>query len=287
LAIGAAPRHLAAARELNRMAQSQIKPLVTGLKNRMGRGEVVSSMAVRLVRTIEVVMIAKSAGFDSLYVDMEHSSLDLDATGQICMAAQLAEIAPFVRVPVNRPEYIARVLDAGACGIIAPDIRSATEAREVVAAAKYAPVGTRGVSGNLPHFGFRAQKAADMFPAVNSETMIIVQFESTEAVGHADEIAAVEGVDMVLIGTNDLMASTGIAGDFDNPIVADAYMRTLSACLRHGKHLGVGGLSSRADLVARFVNEGARYVSTGTDIAFLLEAATKRAGQVAALQKIA
>ncbi|MDR6756428.1 2-keto-3-deoxy-L-rhamnonate aldolase RhmA [Mycoplana sp. BE70] len=250
-------------------------------KEKMAQGEVVSSMTVRLVRSVEIVTLAKTAGFDAIYVDMEHSSFDFNETAQICMMALASGVAPFVRVPANRPEYIARALDGGAMGIIAPDVHSAEEAREVVAAAKFPTLGTRGFSGSLPHTAFRSFKARDLVGALNDSTMVIVQFESGEAVRRADEIAAVEGVDMVLIGTNDLMADLGIAGDFDSPLVEDAYRQTIDACRRHGKQTGVGGLSSRPDLVERYIRMGARYVSTGTDINFLLGAATQRARQVA------
>jgi 4-hydroxy-2-oxoheptanedioate aldolase len=109
--------------------------LRNNVKEKLKRGEVVSSMTVRLVRGIEIARIAKTAGFDMIYVDAEHSSFSLDTTGQICMAALEMGIAPFVRVPANTPEYISRVLDAGALGVIAPHIRSAEDARAVVAAA--------------------------------------------------------------------------------------------------------------------------------------------------------
>src|SRR5262245_11215586 len=104
------------------------------VKEKLARGEVASSMTVRLVRGIEIARIARTAGFDSIYVDLEHSSVSVDATGQISMAALEMGLAPFVRVPANTPEWISRALDAGALGIVAPDVRSAAEARAVVAA---------------------------------------------------------------------------------------------------------------------------------------------------------
>lgn len=258
--------------------------LHNNVRSKLARGEVVSSMTVRLVRGVEIVRIAKTAGFDSIYVDLEHSSFSFDTTGQICMMALEAGIAPFVRVPTNRPEYIARALDGGAMGVIAPDVRTAEEARAVVNAAKFPPLGQRGVSGGLPHLQFRTFPAAQAFAAMNEATMVIVQFESAEAVHNAEEIMAVEGVDLALVGTNDLMADMDVAGQFDHPKVREAYERTIAACLKHGKHAGVGGLSSRQDLVSDFVRMGARYVSTGTDLAFLLGAATQRARQVTELQ---
>jgi 2-keto-3-deoxy-L-rhamnonate aldolase RhmA len=254
--------------------------LRNNVKEKMAAGGVVSSMTIRLVRQVEIVRIAKTAGFDTIYIDLEHSSFSLDETGQICLMALEAGIAPFVRVPAKTPDYISRALDGGALGIIAPDVRSADEARAVVAAAKYAPLGSRGIGGGLPHLQYRNFPAKDWLPAMNEATMVVVQFESAEAIEHAEEIIGVEGVDMVLIGTNDMMADMGIAGQFDHPRVRAAYEAALAACKKHGKYLGVGGLSSRDDLVTEFVRMGARYVSTGTDVGFLLAEAGKRARQV-------
>ena len=96
----------------------------------------------------------------------------------------------------------------------------------------------------------------------------------------ADEIAAVDGVDLVMIGSNDLLADWGLTGQYEHVRLRDAYANTIAACHKHGKHVGVGGLASRADLAAEFVRMGARYVSTGTDLGFLLGACTARAKQV-------
>jgi 4-hydroxy-2-oxoheptanedioate aldolase len=240
----------------------------------------VASMTVRLVRNVEIARIARTAGFDTLYVDLEHSSFSLDTCGQICMAALEAGIAPFVRVPANTPEYISRVLAGGALGVIAPHIRSADEAKAVVRAAKFAPLGERSNAGGLPHLHFRAFPVAEAYAALNDATMVVVQFESAAALAQAEEIVAVDGVDMVLIGLNDLLADWGIPGEYDHPRVHEAYAKTIAACCRRGKHCGVGGLATRPDLVAEFVKMGARYVSTGTDLAFLLSACTARAKQV-------
>ena len=254
--------------------------LRNALKEKLARDEVASSMTVRLVRGIEIVRIASSAGFDSLYVDLEHSSLTLDDTGQICMAAMAMSMAAFVRVPANTPEYISRVLDAGALGVIAPNVRTPQEAGAVVAAAKYPPLGRRGAAGGLPHLNYRSFPAGDSNAAMNEATMVIIQFESAEAIDRAEEIAAVEGVDLIMIGTNDFLAELGLPGQFEHERVRDAYLRTIAACRKHGKHVGVGGLPSRPKLIAEFVKMGARYVSTGTDLAFLLAEASQRARQV-------
>src|SRR5271165_1711554 len=109
--------------------------LRNNVKEKLLRGEVVASMTVRLVRGVEIARIAKTAGFDSLYVDMEHSSFSLETTGQICLAALEAGVTPLVRVP--GVAEVSRVLDGGALGIIAPHVRSAAEARDYVRAANF------------------------------------------------------------------------------------------------------------------------------------------------------
>jgi 2-keto-3-deoxy-L-rhamnonate aldolase RhmA len=252
------------------------------VKERLARGEVASSMTVRLTRGIEIARLAATAGFDSLYVDLEHSSLSLETTSQICIAALNVGIAAFVRVP--QLEMVGRILDGGALGIIVPDVRNAAQAQAAVKAAKYPPLGERGFATALPHFQFRSLPAKQFCPVLDAATMVIVQFESAEAVDNADAIFAVEGVDMVLFGTNDLTADLGIPGDYQNPKVRDAYTRAIAAAKKHGKHVGVGGLGSRPKLTAEFVKMGARYVSTGTDFGFLLGGATEQAKAVRGLE---
>ena len=175
---------------------------------------------------------------------------------------------------------MSRVLDAGALGVIAPHVQSADDARRYVAAAKFPPLGHRSAAGRLPHLHYRSFPAASADAALNQATLLIVQFESEEALSHADAIAGVDGVDLVMIGSNDLLADWGLAGQYDHPRLRDAYARTIAACRNQGKHVGVGGLASRSDLAAEFVRMGARYVSTGTDLGFLLAACAAKAKEV-------
>ncbi len=260
------------------MAEQINELLRNHVKDKLLHGEVVASMTVRLVRGIEIARIAKTAGFDSLYVDLEHASFTLETTGQICIAALEAGITPLVRVP-NLAE-VSRVLDAGALGIIAPHVQSAAEARAYVAAAKFPPLGHRSAAGPLPHLQYRSFAGAAADAALNSATLLIVQFESEEALNHAADIAAVEGVDLVMIGSNDLLADWGLTGQYEHPRLREAYAKTIAACRKHGKHVGVGGLASRPDLASEFVRMGARYVSTGTDLGFLLAACAAKAKEV-------
>lgn len=250
---------------------------------KMRNGHIVSSMTVKLVKGIEIAQIAKTAGFDAIYIDLEHSALTLESTGQICMAAMNIGLSPFVRVPANTPEWICRALDNGAMGVIAPHINTKEQAQAIVACAKFQPIGDRSAAGVLPHLQYRSFPASEAYPVLNDQTTVIVQFESEQAIENAESIISTPGVDVVLIGSNDLTADMGIAGLYDHPKLRAAFEHTIKVCKAHGKFCGVGGLSSRADLVAQFTAMGASYVSTGTDLAFLISAASEKAKQVKAL----
>jgi 4-hydroxy-2-oxoheptanedioate aldolase len=154
----------------------------------------------------------ETAGFDTFYIDMEHNSFSFDTTGQLCMAGLAAGIAPFVRVSSIAPHCISRALDGGAPGVIAPHIHSARDAEGVVRAAKFAPLGDRSIAGGLPHLQFPTFSAEETIQALNAATMVVVMIESAEALAAVDEVASVQGVDLLLIGTNDLCSSLGIPG---------------------------------------------------------------------------
>ena len=250
-----------------------------GVKEKLARGELVVSMTVRLVRTIEIAEIARSAGFDTFYIDLEHSSFSLETTGQICMAGLALGITPLVRIADTSPQSIGRVLDGGALGVIAPHVQSASDAKAIVDAAKFPPLGNRGFTGSLPHLRFKAFPTKEVFAAMNDATMVVVMIESAEALAQVDEIAAVEGVDMLFIGSNDLASSMGIPGELDHKMIRDAYAQSIAACRKHGKHLGIGGLVAYPKLAAEMVELGCRYLSTGTDLSFLLNGATAKAKQ--------
>lgn len=249
-------------------------------KEKLARNEVVASMTLRLVRGVEMAQIAHSAGFDTFYIDIEHCSFSLETVSALCLAGLAAGITPMVRVPNGNPEWVTRVLEGGALGVIVPHIRSADEARRVVAAAKFAPAGDRSYAGGTPQLQFRVFPAVEAMQAINDASMVVVMMETLEALAHVEEIAAVDGVDMLFIGSNDLTTEMGIVGKLDDPRLRDAFVRTIAACRKHGKHVGIGGLAARPDLIAEYVKLGARFVSTGTDLAFLNAACAQKAKQV-------
>ncbi|MCL8011294.1 HpcH/HpaI aldolase/citrate lyase family protein [Streptomyces sp. AS02] len=259
---------------------SESTPLLRNpAKEKLSRGETVYSMTVRLVRTVDIAAIAHTAGFDSVYIDMEHSPFPLDAAAQICMACNHLGVTPLVRVPGLDPHYIARVMDSGAMGIIVPGVQSADEARTAVRAVKHAPVGERSLAGSPPQLHFRSFPADQTIRALDETSMVVAQIETRSGLDAVEEIAAVEGVDVLLVGANDLTLELGIAGQMDHPELHKAYLRVIEACRVNGKTAGVGGLGGRPDLIRQYLDLGAGYVSTGNDISFLSAAAAQKRQQ--------
>ncbi|KAF2169748.1 hypothetical protein M409DRAFT_20163 [Zasmidium cellare ATCC 36951] len=248
------------------------------MRDKMSQGDVASTLIIKMMSGVEAPMLAKSTGFDGIFIDMEHSQLDLTAVSQMCQAALLAGITPIVRSPTKEPFFVSRILDGGALGVVVPHIRSVKDAEDVVAAAKFAPIGRRSATGGLPQLGLRPIPAKKMSVAVNQSTIVCPMIETLEALEDVEKIAAVPGVDSLLIGSSDLTAEMGIPGDFDNPRVTEAYEKVIAACRKAGIFLGCGGLTARPDLIQKFCEKGGiSWVMVAADQALLYGAAKQKA----------
>jgi 2-keto-3-deoxy-L-rhamnonate aldolase RhmA len=232
-------------------------------------------VGIRMTRSVEIAKAMAVAGFDWLFLDMEHGVMSLEACAQIATAALDAGIAPIARVPNGEYAIATRALDNGVLGIVMPHVDSAAEAREVVDRLKYPPMGHRSMGGIGPHYGLRSASSAEAASALNAANMTIVMLETPTAIANAEEIAAVPGVDVLLIGTNDLCAEIGIHGEFGHDRVVDAYRRTIAAAKKHGKFSGMGGIYSEA-LMERYIEMGASFVLAGQDASFMAAAAAQR-----------
>jgi 2-keto-3-deoxy-L-rhamnonate aldolase RhmA len=239
-------------------------------------GRIAIGMGLRLSRSVDIATIAKTCGYDWLFIDMEHSSMDVDTAAQISMAALATGVTPIVRVPGKEHHHASRLLDAGAQGIVVPHVDSVEEAKRAVAYCKYPPVGHRSVMGALPQFGYRSLPVAESAPAANAQTLVIIMLETPAAIAQAEAIAAVPGVDCLLIGSNDLCAEMGIPGQFTDPRVEDAYRKVIAACRKHGIHPGMGGIYE-PKLLEKYIGMGMRFVLAGGDLGFLMAGARERA----------
>jgi 2-keto-3-deoxy-L-rhamnonate aldolase RhmA len=248
-------------------------------REKLAAGHMAIGFSVRLLRTVEVAPAAKAAGYDWLWLDCEHGTLSLDQAAQIAVAALESGIAPIVRVPNGEYSLATRILDNGALGIVIPHVDTAEEAREVVQKLKYPPVGHRSIGGTGPHYGLRSLKVGDAAKAMNESTLVVVMLETPRAIENVEAIAAVPGIDVLLIGSNDLCAEMGIPGEFTHERVGEAYGKMIAACRKHGKYPGMAGIYTES-IMQRYIDMGARFVLGGGDAALLMGAATSRASNL-------
>jgi 4-hydroxy-2-oxoheptanedioate aldolase len=244
-------------------------------KQRLVLGELALGFTVVLGRTVAIAPLAAAAGFDWLFLDMEHGTLPQETAAQIGQMGLACGIAPIPRVPAGDFSTATRMLDAGALGIVMPHVDTGAQAREIVDKLKYPPVGHRSVGGWGPHFT-KPVGHSEAIAALNAATLLVVMLETPAAIENAAEIAAVPGIDVLLIGTNDLSAELGIPGEFGHERIADSYARTIAACRENGKTPGMGGIYDEA-MMARYIGLGARFILSGSDASFVTAAGRNRA----------
>jgi 2-keto-3-deoxy-L-rhamnonate aldolase RhmA len=242
-------------------------------RQKLSAGGLVLCMGLRQARSPDIAMIAAECGFDAIYADMQHSPLSLETVSAICVGALGQGITPLVRPPSHAGDWISRALDGGAQGVIMPDVDDAAQAHAIVEHGRFAPLGRRSVMGPTPALGYRALPPGEINQTLNTETLIVAMLESPQGVANADEIAAVPGVDVLLIGSNDLCTRLGIPGQLRHPKLREAFEAAAKACSRHGKTLGVGGIRGDLELQRDLVQLGARFIIAGSDTGYLAAAA--------------
>lgn len=248
-------------------------------RQRLAAGELAIGVGVRLARTVEIGKLMRGCGYDWLLIDLEHGTISLDSASQISMAALDAGIAPIVRVPQDEYAMAARAIDGGALGIIMPHVDTAEQAKATVANLKYPPLGHLSAGGAMPQNEFKPVRGVEAAESMNQTVLLAVMLETPVAIANAEAIAAVPGIDIVMIGTNDLMMEMGIGGNPDHPAIAKAYEGMIAACKRHGKWAGMGGVH-RDESMARYIRLGTQFILTTNDLALLLAQAAQRESTV-------
>jgi 2-keto-3-deoxy-L-rhamnonate aldolase RhmA len=243
---------------------------------RLRAGQLSIGFGVNQLRSVAAPMLAKAAGYDWLFIDMEHGAFSVHEATQLCMAALSTGVTPIVRVCTDALDEGTRALDNGALGIVVPHVDTPALAKRVAEAFHFPPQGHRSWGGGIAVYGFQAPGAAQAQAEINAEVLIAAMIETTEAVSNADRIAAQPGIDVLLIGTSDLTADMGIAGEIGHERVLAAYRAVVDACRKHGKHAGMGGVYDETWAKA-YIGVGCRFLLGGGDQGFILQAATARA----------
>jgi 2-keto-3-deoxy-L-rhamnonate aldolase RhmA len=239
------------------------------VKKRLGEGKIAASFNVSRLRTVEIPQIAKACGFHWVFVDLEHSTMDLDVAGQICAAALPTGISPIVRVPEGDINRATRILDAGAQGVVFPHVQDADEARAFVSACRYPPVGSRSLAYGGPQLEYENLPPNELMEGLNEATLLVMMIETPEAVENAAEIAAVDGVDVLLVGGSDLSATMNIPGQFQHPDFIEAIGKVVDAADASFKWPGLGGVYDES-ILPGFAERGMKFFLGGADMAFIL-----------------
>jgi len=248
-------------------------PLTNSVKQRLEAGEPALGMSVRLARSPDIARIAKATGHDFIFIDTQHSIFDLETIANIAHTALAIGIAPVVRVRgVDDPD-VSLLLDNGVAGIVFPDVGTAAQARRAVETVRFPPIGRRSVGGGYPHFDYRPVPLSEGVPQLQAATLLVCMIETVEGLANVEEIAAVEGIDVLHVGSNDLLMNMGKPGKFDDPEIVAAQERVIAAARARGIHAGCGGNRDVARQ-AQAIRKGALFVTTQTDIAFLAAAAS-------------
>jgi 2-keto-3-deoxy-L-rhamnonate aldolase RhmA len=212
-----------------------------------------------------IAKIVESTDVDFILYDMEHSGIEIDRIFDLIAWSKAAPFSPFVRVPQGMYHFIARVMDAGAHGVMVANVETAEQARDVVNAVKYAPMGKRGVALGMAHNDYIMPDAATYFREINESSVVICQIESELGVRNAESIAAVEGVDCLWVGHFDLSQSMGIPAQFRSQKFLDGVRAVVAAARKHGKLLGIQpGSAEQAD---EWISLGFNVISWSSDIA--------------------
>jgi 2-keto-3-deoxy-L-rhamnonate aldolase RhmA len=249
------------------------------LKALLKADKVALGMLVRIARSGDIARIAKTTGHDFIFVDIQHSIFNLETIGHIAQTALAVGITPLVRARSYDDPDTQVMLDNGVSGIVFPDVSTAEQAKRAVDRAKFPPIGRRSVGGGYPIFDFRSVNTADAVPALQEHTIVICMIETKEGLENVEAIAAVDGVDVVHVGSNDLLTALGHPGEFGSPVHLEAVDRVIAAAKKHGKVPGIGG-DRNIGRQMEFIRKGARFLTTNSDIAFMTAEASRVTGEL-------
>lgn len=208
-------------------------------KHVLAAGNVAVGHMLMEFATHGVAQMLATADLDFVLIDMEHSPFGAQDVARLVAWFQATEIAPIVRVPQVQYHFIARCLDAGALGVMVPNVKTGAQAKEIVNCAKYGPLGDRGVALGGALTGYRTVNPADFLAESNHNTTIICQIESEEGLENLEAIASTPGVDCLWVGHFDLTQSMGIPGQFGSQRFLDALAQVVATARKYGLAAGI------------------------------------------------
>ena len=239
----------------------------------MKNGEVILGMMLSDVATPNVVRIMKTAGYEFVIVDCEHGYFDYSQMANIISVANGFGMTILVRIPAITRDFIARTMDMGADGLLVPMVNTVEDARNAVKLVKYPPMGARGISTTRAHTNYDPPPLEEYVELANNRTIILAQIESREAVKNAGAIAAVEGIDGLMVGPNDMAVDFGYPGKLETPDITAAIEQVIVAARQAGKPSGI--IDSHVEFLRKWREKGMRVFSCGSEVSMMMACAKK------------
>ncbi len=218
----------------------------------------------RLVHPISIQMFGLVGGYDGFWLDAEHAGISTEQITMGALVGRACGLGSFVRMPVSNYAAVTQALESGVDGVMAAQVGSAAEAEKFMSWAKFAPRGCRGLNTQGADAKFTMMSQVELAETANRDHFVAIQIETLGALEEAEQIAAIDGVDLLFIGPADLSQSLGVLGQADHEKVWSAIDRVAAACRRHGKAWGIVPASpAYAD---RCVEKGCRMLTCGSDV---------------------
>lgn len=248
------------------------------VREKLAAGKPVYGTMLQELRSPAVPILLANAGYDFVFIDMEHGAHDMETVADMIKVCRGYGITPFVRVPDLQYHFIARCLDAGAQGFMVPRVGSRDHAEKAVAYSKYPPMGERGCSINKGHNDYKGGDLLEFIKEANEQNFVILQIERREAMDALDDILSVPGVDAAILGPNDMAASYGVSEDLNGEFLNGVFQKVVDAGRRHGVYTGMH-IGSLPKLV-EWKKKGMQIITYNTDLGFL------SAGAVSGLKEL-
>jgi 2-keto-3-deoxy-L-rhamnonate aldolase RhmA len=237
----------------------------SSLRKALAEGRPVIGATVT-VPNVDTALALANAGFEFLWIEMEHGTMTLESLREILLATRGAKAVPLTRVPANEVWLAKRVLDAGSLGVVFPFTSTRELAERAVASCRYPPLGVRGFGPGLAMSRY-GLSGADYVKFANENVTVVVIIETKEAVENVEAIASVPGVSVLFVGVNDLSYSMGVGGRTTDPLVEEALVKVLDAGRRHG--LPVGYPTGNPAEINKRIAQGFRFFQATNDIGFM------------------
>ncbi|HID94979.1 MAG TPA: aldolase [Candidatus Latescibacteria bacterium] len=243
------------------------------VKDILQRGGTAIGTMVTEFRSPEIGRLLAAAGFDFMVVDTEHSPHHLETLNDIMRGAKATEICPIVRVPDAEYHLMARTLDIGAQGLMIPRVETKGTMERIIRSTKYPPLGFKGYGVRPIHTDYEKIPLKELIQRLNEESLIVVQIESKKAIEEIDDLLSVKGVDVAVIGPNDLSISLGIPGETNHPLMTEYIERMVEGCRNRGV---VSGIHLRdTESLRRWEEKGMRFLIYSSDSRMLMSRASE------------